>query len=291
MFSQVDQKPNKKAQTLCLALLLLCVLCPPLKAQTIPTQDQPETLAPLKVAIWPSPAGYKDDKGVTRWIRPEFFVTIANLMGRQVEFIHMTYLRAVHELKTGRIDMMDGVNVPSTYIRLPPETITSLTPYFTRPISLYSIVDRGFEIKTRDEAKRYQLGSVRLTSTEQRTPWLGQDNTHYFEDADKLIKALLAKRVDLATLAPIGAASISKQLGVKLSRVFDYSRLESFSLFSPVSPRIRNPLTFCQDFIAAQIKIVGSGRYQAILKANNMASLLPYYNQDYSPSCRIVPTE
>jgi len=262
-------------------------MCPPLQSQT----PLSETLAPLKVAIYPSPYGYQDDKGFTRGITPDFIAAAAEVMGREVEFIHMPYLRAVHELKIGGVDIMNGMNIPSTYVRLPPETITTLTPHTTLPLSLYSITDRGIEIKTRDEAKRYQLGSVRLTSTEQRTPWLGQDNTHYFEDADNLTKALLAKRVDLATLAPIGAASISKQLGVKLSRVFDYSRLESFSLFSSASPRIRNPLTFCQDFIAAQIKIVGSGRYQAILKANNMASLLPYYNQDYSPSCRIVPTE
>jgi len=291
MHSLRDQRPHKKAQVLCLALLLLCLLCPPLQAQTIPTEAQPETLAPLKVAIWPSPYGYQDDKGVTRGVRPAFFVAIANLMGWEVEFIHMPYLRAVHELRTGGIDMMNGINIPSTYTRLPAGTISTLTPYTTRPISLYSIAGRGFEIKTRDQAKRYQIGSVRLTSTEQRTPWLVQGNTQYFEGLDRLIKALLAKRIDLATLDPLGAAIIGKQLGVKLSRVFDYTTAENFVLFSAVSPRIPNPLTFCQDFGSAQIKIVANGQYEAILKTNKMASLLPYYNQDYSPSCRIIPTE
>jgi len=291
MQSLLHRTPHKKAQVRCLALLLLCLLCPPLQAQTIPIETQPEALAPLKVAIYPSPYGYQDDKGVTRGTTPEFFVAIANLMGWEVEFIHMPYLRAVHGLKTGDVDIMNGINIPSTYARLPPGTISTLTPYTTRPLSLYSLANREFEIKTGDQAKQYRIGTIRFTSTEQRTPWLVQGNTHYFEDVDKLTKALLAKRVDLATLDPITAAIIGKHLGVKLSRVFDYGRLESFPLFSPVSPRIPNPLKFCQDFSSAQIKVVANGQYQAILKANNVASLLPYYNQGYSPSCRIIPAE
>jgi len=64
-----------------LALLPLCLLCPPLQAQTIPTEAHPGALEPLKVAIDPTPYGYQDDKGVTRGTTPEFFVAIANLMG------------------------------------------------------------------------------------------------------------------------------------------------------------------------------------------------------------------
>jgi len=291
MHAQVDQRPQKKAQVRCLVLLLLCLLCPPLQAQTIQAKVQPEALAPLKVAIYPSPYGYQDDKGLTRGTTPDFFVAIVNLMGWEVEFIHMPYLRALHGLKTGDVDIMNGINIPSTYVRLPPGAISTLTPYTTLPISLYSIANREFEIKTGDQAKQYRIGTIRFTSTEQRSPWLAQGNTHYYEDADKLTKALLSKRIDLATLDPITAAIIGKHLGVKLNRVFDYGRLEGFPLFSPVSPRIRNPLTFCQDFSAAQIKVVANGQYEAILKANNMSSLLPYYNQDYSPSCRIIPAE
>jgi len=58
-----------------------------------------------------------------------------------------------------------------------------------------------------------------------------------------------------------------------------------------VSPRIRNTLIFCQDFIAAQIKVYDSGKYAEILKTNNMDNLLTYFNQGYSPSCRIIPAE
>ena len=203
----------------------------------------------------------------------------------------MPFLRALHELKTGGVDIVNGMNIPSTAIRWPPETITSLTPHTTLPLSLYSIADQGIEINTLDQAKHYQIGAVRISATGHRSPWLDQGNTHYFADSEHLTKALLAKRVDLATLEPVSAAIISKQLGVKLSRAFDYGRIESSPLFSPASPRIRNPLAFCQDFTSALIKIVASGRYQAILKAHNMDSLLPYYNQDYSPSCRIIPSE
>jgi len=294
MQSLLHRAPHKKAQALCLALLPLCLLyllCPPLQAQTIQAKTHPETLAPLKVAIYPSPFGYQDNKGVTHGVRPDFIAAIAKLMGWEVEFIHMPYLRAAHELKTGGVDILNGINIPSTYVRLPPEAISPLTPHTTLPLSLYSLADRGFEIKTRDEAKRYRIGALRRTSTEQRTPWLGQESTDYFEDADKLIKALLAKRVDVVILEPVSAAIISKQLGVKLRRVFDYSTVESFPLFSAKSPRIRNTLIFCQDFIAAQIKVYDSGKYAEILKTNNMDNLLTYFNQGYSPSCRIIPAE
>jgi len=291
MFSQVDRTPHTKNHDRCLALLLLCLLCPPLQAQTIPTEAQPDALAPLKVAIDPTPFGYQDDKGVTRGITPDVIAAIANLMGREVEFIHMPFLRALHELKTGGVDIVNGINIPSTAIRLPPETITALTPHTTLPLSLYSLADRGFEIHTRDEAKHYQIGAVRISATGHRSPWLDQGNTHYFADSENLTKALLAKRVDLATLEPVSAAIISKQLGIELSRVFDFGRVESFPLFSSASPRIGNPLAFCQDYISAQIKLFASRQFEALLKAHNMSSLLPFVNQDRSPSCLITPPE
>jgi len=81
MFSQVDRTPHTKNHDRCLALLLLCLQCPPLQAQTLQAKTQPDALVPLKVAIDPTPYGYQDDKGVTRGTTPEFFVAIANLMG------------------------------------------------------------------------------------------------------------------------------------------------------------------------------------------------------------------
>jgi len=243
------------------------------------------------VAIYPSPFGYQDDKGVTHGVTPDLITAVTKTMGREVEFIHMTYLRAMHELKTGGIDMVEGINIPSTNVRLPPETITTLTPHVILPLSLYSLADRGIEINTQDQIKRYRIGTVRIIPTEQRSPWLNEGNTHYFEGANNLTKALLAKRIDLATLDPVSAGIISKQLDVDLSRVVDFNTLSTFLLFSPASPRIRNALKFCQDYVSAQIKIFDDDKYDAILKANNMTSLLRYYNQDYSPGCRIIPAE
>jgi len=88
-----------------LALLPLCLLCPPLQAQTIPTEAHPEALAPLKVVIDPTPYGYQDDKGVTRGTTPEFFVAIANLMG----MCHSLKVLGTHPLSSTVIYLIRSV--------------------------------------------------------------------------------------------------------------------------------------------------------------------------------------
>lgn len=287
MYSLIPRVPNAAATLRCLGLLLGCLVCSSLHAQTL----HPQVLAPLKVAIYPSPYGYQDEQGVARGVTPDLIIAIANHMGWEAEFVHMPYLRAVHELKTGGIDLMNGMNIPTTAVSLPPESIAAQTSHTTLPISLYSLENRGIDIQTRAQAKHYRIGSVRFTSTEQRTPWLDQGNTHYYEDADNLMKALLAKRVDLATLDPIGAAIISQQLGIKLQRVYDYGSLESVPLFSPASSRIQNIMEFCQGFLAAQIEIYDNGGYADILKAHHMSSLLTYHQSNYTPNCRVMPAD
>jgi len=274
------------------AMLLLYLLFLPLHshAQTGAPNTKATTVTPLKVAITPSPYGFLDSLGLTRGTTPDLALATAELIGRKVEFIHMPYLRAVHELKTGGIDIMYGLNVEQSSTRLPHGVIASITPHSILPLSLYSTANRGISFQNWDEASNYRVGSIRLMPADQRTSPHGEGNTYYFKDVASLTKALLAKHIDLATLEPAAAGSIGKHLGAKLERVFDYGWMQSFPLFSPTSPRIDDAIVLCQAFIAARIQLFEEGVYTAILKANDMAYLLPYYNQrDPTDGCRTTP--
>jgi len=271
------------------AMLLLCLLFQPLhtQAQIGAPNAKATTLTPLKIAITPSPYGYLDKQGHTRGTTPDLVLAAAKLIGRKVEFIHMPYLRAVHELKTGGIDIMYGLHVEQSSTRLPHGVIASVTPHSILPLSLYSTANRGISLKSWDLASHYRVGSIRLVPADQRTATHGQGNTYYFKDVASLTKALLAKHIDLATLEPAAASSIGKQLGAKLERVFDYGWMQSFPLFSPSSPRIDDAIALCQAFIAARVQLFEQGVYATLLKANDMAYLLPYYNQrDPADGCR-----
>jgi len=272
-------------------MLLLCLLFPPLhtQAQIGAPDTKTTTLEPLIVAVTASAYGSLDKQGRTRGITPDLVRAAAKLLGREVEFIHMPYLRAVHELKTGGIDIMHGLHVEQGSTHLPAGVVTTTTPHFVLPLSLYSVANRGIKVQRWSQVSEYRVGSVRLAPTDQRTDSYGQGNTYYFKDVASLTKALLAKRIDLATLEPVSAERISKILGAKLERVFVYGSLKSFRLFSPVSPRMHNVIALCQGFIAARMTLFDRGVYETVLTANEMAFLLPYYKQQdqASTSCHI----
>lgn len=269
------------------ALLALSLVCPPLQAQTPPSAIQANTLPPLKVAITPSPYGYQDQQGRSHGITPDIVRATAKRLERKVEFTHMPYLRAVHELKSGAIDIMYGVEVKHS-ISLPTGVVTAKKAHSILPLSLYSVANRGIKIQQWNQAKEYRVGSVLLVPVDQRTDVYGPIDIDYFKDTASLTKALLAKHIDLATLDPVSAASNGTLLGAKLEPVFEYSAMQSFQLFSPASPRIEDPIALCQDFTAARIKLFEGGEYEKILTANNMLYLLPYYKQhEGTPSCLI----
>jgi len=271
----------------CPPLLLVCLLSQVLYAQTPAPSAQADAQAPLKVAITPSPFGYLDKQGHSRGIRPDLIRAATKLLDREVEFIHMPYLRAVHELKTGAIDITYGVESKGS-LSLPTGVVTPTAAHSILPLSLYSVANRGIKIQQWSQTNEYSIGTVIPASVDQRPEYLAQGNIHYFQDSFGLTKALMAKRIDLVTLDPVSARIISKVLGAKLERIFDYGSLQKFPLFSPVSPRMHNAIALCQDFIAARIELFDSGVYKAVLTANEMDFVMPYYNQqEHATSCRI----
>jgi len=269
---------------------VLCLLFQPLhtQAQIEAPNAKTTTLAPLKIAITPSPYGYLDKQGLTRGSTPDLVRAAAELIDRQVTFVHMPYLRAVHELKTGGIDIMYGLNVEQSSTRLPHGVITSVAPHSILPLSLYSTANRGITLQSWEQASDYRVGSIRLVPKNQRSTSHGQGNTYYFKDVASLTKALMAKHIDLATLEPAAAGSIGQRLGAKLERVFDYGWMQSFPLFSPTSPRIDDAIALCEAFVGARVQLFEAGTYETILKTNDMTYLIPYYHQkDAKGGCHI----
>lgn len=272
--------------------VLLCVFClqghaqrPP-SAEDTPTIEQPA----IRVAITVSPYSYVDSEGNISGVVAELAQASLRLMGRDVHIILMPYLRAVHAIKAGEIDLMYGLHVDGSSTQLPLGVVTSIEPQTILPLSLYALPDSDIQVNNWLQTHDHRIGSVRLVRTDQRTTHQGQGNTYYYKNADSLSKALLAKRIDLATLEPGSAWAIGRSLGIQLRSVFVYSKMQSYPVFSPSSPRLGNPMIFCQAFIRARTALFDAGEYQRIVKDNGMEFLLEYYiyTETAAQQCRLT---
>jgi len=214
---------------------------------------------------------------------PSLLSIISEHMGRKIEVQIMPYLRTLHALKTGQVDIGFGLRVQGSSVHLPENIVTASEPQLILPTSIYALPERNIKIENLAQADHYRLGTVRLESKAQRIQRTVQNNVYYYKDVYSLSKALLAHYIDLAT----------QELGVALERLYDYNHLEIFPVFSNASPRIKNPLDLCQRFVEARIETVKSGTYETLLIDSNMEHLRPYYNhvKVLAGHCRITTSE
>jgi len=281
MFSRrVKEKPNTLVAKqsyyllLCLALLSTFALIQE-KAQA----KEPAALEPLKVALQLSSYTHINDQGIQYGYSPSLVSSISERMDREFEIQVMPYLRILHALKTGQIDMSFGLHVPDSSVYLPGGIVKSSAPQLVLPVSYYALPERKIHLESQEQAGDYRVGTARMETKNQRILRAGQSNENYYKNAYSLIKALKAKHIDLAILDAGSALRITKELGVPLERIYDLNRLEIFPIFSNVSPRIKDPLAFCQSFVETRVEVFNSGEYEKILNDTHMIHLLPYYNQ------------
>jgi len=221
---------------------------------------------------------------------PDLIVAVGLRLGRDVEVQVMPYLRTLHALKTGQIDMTFGLEVPSSSVYLPENIIAASSPQLILPVSFYALPERKIRLTHMKQAGDYRIGTIRLETKGQRIKRKGHGEAYYYKNAYSLSKALQAHHIDLATLEPGSAKRINQELGVELERIYDYNHMNTYPIFSKVSPRIRDPLAFCQRFVEARIKAVEDGTFDKLLKDTRMEHLRPYYNQvnTLTEQCRIT---
>jgi len=253
--------------------------------------ERPAEQPTLRVAMPPSPYARVDSEGIVRGVTSDLVRAIMRHIGREVRFIPMPYLRAFHAIKAGEIDMMYGVYIEQASARLPLDVVASVEPQAIFPLSLYALAERDIQVSGWSQASNYRIGSVRLVPAEQRTGQQDQGNIYYYKDVDSLTKALLARRIDLATLEPGSARFTERQLGARLQPVFRYAWLQSYSLFSLLSPRLSDSLAFCQAFVQARIALLETGGLEAIVKAHNMEFMIEYFKRVETAEklCRRIP--
>jgi len=259
---------------MCLALLSTFALVQE-KAQA----KEPASPEPLKIAFQLSSYTHIDEQGIPYGYSPRLVSSISERMVRETEILIMPYLRILHALKTGQIDMGFGLSVPGSSVYLPANIVKSSAPQLVIPVSYYALPERNIHLESQEQAGDYRVGAARMDTKNQRILRAGQSNENYYKNAYSLIKALKAKHIDLAILDAGSALRITKELGVPLERIYDFNRLEIFPIFSNVSPRIKDPLAFCQSFVETRVEVFKSGEYEKILNDNRMLHLLPYYNQ------------
>jgi len=281
MFSRrVKEKPNTLVAKqsyyllLCLALLSTFALIQE-KAQA----KEPAVLEPLKIALQLSPYTHTDDQGTPYGYSPRLVSSISERMGREVEILIMPYLRILHALKTGQIDMAFGLRVPGSSVYLPGNIVKSSAPQLVIPVSYYALPESNIHLESQEQAGDYRVGAARMDTKKQRILRAGQSNEFYYKDGYSLIKALKASHIDLAILDAGSALRIAQKLGVPLERIYDFNHLEIFPIFSNASPRIKDPLAFCQRFVETRVEVFESGEYEKILNDTRTMQLLPYYNQ------------
>jgi len=211
-------------------------------------------------------------------------------MGRKIDVQVMPYLRTLHALKMGQVDIGFGLRVQGSSVHLPENIVVASEPQLILPTSLYALAERNIQIESLEQADHYRLGTVRLESKAQRTRRTVQNNVYYYKDAYSLSKALQAHHIDLATLEPGSAQVVTEELGMTLERLYDYNYLEVFPVFSNASARMKDPLALCQIFVKARISVVKDGAFEKLLSDTNMEHLRPYYNQvnTHAGQCRIT---
>jgi len=260
--------------------LYCLLLCLALFSTYVQAQEKESTeLEPLKAAFPLSPYTHIDDQGIAYGFVPSLMSVMSERMGREIEVQVMPYLRTLHALKVGQIDIGFGLQVQDSSIHLPESIVVASEPQLILPTSIYALPERDIQINSLEQAGNYRLGTVRLESKAQRIQRTVQNNVYYYKDAYSLGKALQAHHIDLATLEPVSAQVVAQELGVTLERLYDYNHLEIFPAFANASPRIKDPLAFCQSFVEARAEVFKSGEYEQILNDIHMMHLLPYYNQ------------
>lgn len=267
--------------TLCLALL------------TNAAHSQTETataLEPLKAALPLSPYTHVDDQGIPYGFAPTLVSIIGERIGREIDIQVMPYLRTLHALKMGQVDIGFGLRVQGGSVYLPEGIVAASEAQLILPTSLYALSGRNIKIENLEQAGRYRIGTVRLETKDQRASRVGQESAYYYKDAYSLSKALQAHHIDLATLEPGSAQAVIQELGVQLERIYDYNHMEIIPVFSNASPRMKKPLQLCQRFVEARAEAVKDGAYEKLLSDTNMEHLMPYYNQVniLTDHCRIT---
>lgn len=276
MFSRKVRSGQGRITHTKLRSLLLC-----LALLTVPAYAEVERaskLEPLKAAYPLSPYTHVDEQGTVYGFVPSLVTAISERLGRDIDIQVMPYLRTLHALKTGQVDLTFGLRVPESSVYLPDDIVTAAEPLLILPVSFYALPERNIRIENYKQSNQYRIGTVRLEKKDQRI--LRRDpNTYYYKDAYSLSKALQAHHIDLATLEPGSAKKITQQLGLQLERVYDYNHMETLAVFSKASPRLKNPLAFCQRFVEARVKVVQDGTFEKLLEDVQMTYLLPFYNQ------------
>lgn len=212
---------------------------------------------------------------------------ITNKTGWRAEFVTMPYLRALHELKIGHVDMMYGAHVESLTTRIPQGVVSANSHMNETPLGLYSLAGRGIEASSWEQARQYRIGSMRLVEHKKRAPALAQDNAAYFKNMESAAKALLAGYVDLLTLDIASYRGIETQFNTQLTEVFHYGALQSYPIFSRASERLRDPMIFCERFFLAQQEAILSGAYANIFRTHGLAFMIPYLNRDMDAGCHV----
>jgi len=289
--------------------LLMCALCLQVNAQTQTAPrsaiegkvegalggaiERPAERPALRVAMPPSPYVRVDSEGNVQSVTSDLVRAIMRHIGREVRFIPMPYLRAFHAIKTGEIDMMYGIHIEQASARLPLNVVASVEPRAIFPLLLYALAERDIQVNSWSQASGYRIGSVRLVKPEQRTGQQDQGNIYYYKGVDSLTKALLAQRIDLATLEPGSAWFTERRFGVQLQPMFRYAWLQSYSLFSPFSPRLSDPQAFCQAFVGARITLLETGELESILNVHSLGFLMQYFRRVDAETklCRVTSWE
>lgn len=301
---------NSPSPALSVTALLLCLLCLPANAQSQTAshpaiegtiegvgEDAAESAVKrstdrpaLRMAMPPSPYVRADREGNAPSVTSDIVLAIMRHIGREVHFIHMPYLRAFHAIKTGEIDMMYGIHIEQASARLPFNVVASEEPQTIFPLLLYALADRDIQVSSWSQVSDYRIGSVRLVTSEQRTSQQDQGNIYYYKSVDSLTKALIAQRVDLATLEPGSARITERRYGVQLQPMFRYAWLQSYALFSRLSPRLSDAKAFCQAFVEARIALLETGELESILKLHEQGVLIQYFNRvdNEAKLCRVT---
>lgn len=258
--------------------VLLCLM--PALGHSAAAETEITLEPPLRIALEPSPHAYRDKEGRVHGLIPELLEGIAVHMPRRVDFSFMPYLRGLHELEQGRIDMMYAFDIGDSGIHLPPHIIRAERPEAIMPLSLYAKSGSDVSINSKADMQSYKAGFLRMAATSERTWDAEQGKAFYFSSIEALLKALLMGHVDVAALGPSAAWVVKAKFGEELDRVYEYSFLHMYPVFSAKLQEGRDAgAGLCQQYLTARSKAVAQGLYARVIQAKLVDFMLPYFEQ------------
>ncbi len=218
-------------------------------------------------------------EGEARGIYVEVLETIAKSQNLELDIQLVSFARA-HQLM-----LSSGADVAIVHSLIKAERPGAIYLPFSKrlKVSFFSLQDSGIEIHQEDDLWRYSIGAQRIITEVQ----LKGAKVHHFKAPNYQVKALKAGRVELITLADVGAPYWERKYDVQLKKVYPYGSNEIAFWFNAASLG-GSTEAYCRLFAKGLSVLKDAGGFTQLLEKYNFSIARTLFRSAASDSFQCV---